>query len=180
MNADHEPIREVALPAASLRLLRRSLREEAGPLGATHALHAAGYGVGEPLFRLLQDELGEGFAGMEEQTFWSALARLLAERGWGNLTHRKVHPGVGLLTSSDWAEADPEAGETQPSCPFATGLLAGLLGKAADGPVAVLEVACRSRGDEACSFAFGSEAAIHDLYGFLLDDLTFEEALASL
>jgi hypothetical protein len=46
--------------------------------------------------------------------------------------------------------------------------------------VAVLEVACRSRGSDACQFVFGSEAAIHELYGRLMEDADLEAALASL
>lgn len=181
MDFDSAKDRELALPATSLTILRRSLRKEAGPLGATHALHAAGYATGESLLGLLEEHLGtDDPAGVENEAFWGGLGEFLRGRGWGSLEHERVHPALGLLSSRDWAEADPGADETQPSCPFTAGLLASVLGRVAGGPVAVLEVSCRSKGDEACRFAFGSEAAIHELYGFLLDNLTLEEALASL
>jgi hypothetical protein len=46
--------------------------------------------------------------------------------------------------------------------------------------VAVLEVDCRARGADRCCFAFGSEVAIHDLYGHLLDGSDLDDALAAL
>jgi hypothetical protein len=66
------------------------------------------------------------------------------------------------------------------SCCFSTGFLSGLLSELAGGPVAVLEIGCRTRGADACRFAFGSEQVIHDLYGRLLDGADFDGALAAL
>ena len=54
--------------------------------------------------------------------------------------------------SSDWVEAEEERGEDA-SCSFSAGYLSGLLTELAGGPIAVLEVACRARGDDTCSFA---------------------------
>jgi hypothetical protein len=50
----------------------------------------------------------------------------------------------------------------------------------AGSPVAVLEVSCRTRGDDRCSFLFGSEQAIHDVYGLLLEGDSLDDALATL
>ncbi|NIX42216.1 MAG: hypothetical protein GWN06_24335, partial [Gemmatimonadetes bacterium] len=50
----------------------------------------------------------------------------------------------------------------------------------AGGPIAVLEVSCRARGDDCCDFAFGSETAIHGLYGRLLQGENLQAALAAL
>ena len=50
----------------------------------------------------------------------------------------------------------------------------------AGGPVAVLEVTCRTRGDDACAFAFGSEGAVHELYGKLLEGADLDGALDAL
>jgi hypothetical protein len=52
----------------------------------------------------------------------------------------------------------------QPSCHFTTGVLANILGRAADGEVAVLEVECRSRGDQRCRFLFGGADAVYSVY----------------
>lgn len=169
--------RQVALPARGLTELRRSLREEVGALASVHALHAAGYAAGADLYQgFLQSAPGEVLA-MGTDRFWRQLRRYFHQKGWGELQHEPAHPGVGLLRSPDWAEA--EAGtETQPSCAFTAGMVSHFLTLAAGGPVAVLEVECLSRGGPHCSFAFGSEATIHQLYGQLLEGSSVDEALA--
>lgn len=179
MNGREGHAREVALPASALSTLRRALKREAGPLAAIHALHAAGYGAGETLFDSFARTVRQPLEEVGETTFWTGLTRFMGRRGWGSLDHRSLHPGVGLLTSSDWAEAG-DGSESQPGCAFSAGLLSHVLTRAAGEPVAVLEVSCRGRGDESCAFAFGSEATIHDLYGLLLDGKRLEQALAEL
>jgi predicted hydrocarbon binding protein len=179
MDSTERNAREVALPASALAGLRRTLSREAGPLATTHALHAAGYSAGSALHALFTggtDHAGE----LGEEEFWKALGSFLSRRGWGTLRHERVHPAIGVLASRDGAEADPALEESQPSCAFTAGLLSSFLTHAAGGPIAVLEVACRSRGDEACRFAIGSGAAIHELYGKLLDETAFDAALAEL
>jgi hypothetical protein len=59
-------------------------------------------------------------------------------------------------------------------------MLSALLSEVAGGPVAVLEVTCRTKGDERCTFAFGSAPTVHDLYGLLLDGQDLDSALAAL
>ena len=46
--------------------------------------------------------------------------------------------------------------------------------------MAVLEVECRGRGGPSCSFAFGSESAVHELYGHLVDGGNLDGALSAL
>ncbi|MBW3534328.1 MAG: hypothetical protein KY453_03770 [Gemmatimonadetes bacterium] len=178
MDTTRTQIREVAFPAAALAGLRRALRDEAGPLAAVHALHAAGYDAGGRLFEAFTG--GGDPRSRDEHSFWRGLSDFLDRRGWGTLEHSVPHPGIGLLSSPDWAEALPEGSEHQPACAFGSGLLSSVLSRAADGPVAVLEVACRSRGDDRCTFAFGSEAAVHELYGLLLEGRDLDRALAEL
>ena len=180
MEASAGSPREVALPANGLALLRRSLQREAGPLPAIHALHAAGFGAGGALWEVIRRGPGREPTDLDEEGFWIRLAAALGRRGWGTLVHRAAHPGVGLLASTDWAEAAPNGDERQPSCTFTTGMLSALLTQAAGGPVAVLEVTCQTRGDDHCTFAFGSAATVHDLYGLLLEGQDLDGALAAL
>ncbi|MGD2068786.1 MAG: hypothetical protein PVI57_08950 [Gemmatimonadota bacterium] len=180
MEPSSRPPKDVAVPARSLTALRNALREEAGPLAAIHALQAAGWEAGRDFHEGFEDALGTPSDDLAEDDFWEGLAAFLRIRGWGTLRHSRPHPGVGLLRSLDWVESDDAEDETQPTCSFSSGMLAGFLSRAAGGPIAVLQVACRGRGDEACSFAFGSEATIHELYGLLLEDGTFEQALQRL
>lgn len=170
----------VMLPSEALVALRRAIRAEAGPLAAIHALHHAGYESGGALFDAFTQDLGEDLSGIPEGVFWSQMARFLARRGWGAVSHDDAHRGVGLLRSRDWAEATSDGSESQPTCAFSCGMLSHFLTRAAGGPVAVLEVSCRSRGDQACTFAFGSETAIHQLYGSLLEGRELQGAFQTL
>ena len=173
--------REVALPASVFATLRKELRQEAGDLPAIHALHAAGYAAGTAAARPTTS-LGnhEGVPAMSEDVFWARVAAHLARRGWGRAEHRAAHDAVGLLVSSDWVEADGGERGEDAACSFSTGYLSGLLSELAGGPVAVLEATCRGRGHDACTFAFGSEGAVHELYGALLEGAELDAALAAL
>lgn len=172
--------REVAVPASALVELRQALRREAGPLATTHALHAAGFDAGTTMHGIFSAGAAAPLASLGEEAFWAALREFLARRGWGTLRHERVHPALGLMTSPDWAEANHEIAERQPSCAFTSGMLASILGKVAGGPIAVLEVQCRSKGDASCRFALGSETVVHELYGVLLEGIPLDEALEGL
>lgn len=180
MEASERSVREVAIPAAGLSTLRRTLQQEAGPLPTIHALHAAGFASGQALWASLRKGFERELAASDEQTFWPRLGGVLVRRGWGRLSHHGAHPGIGLLASPDWAESQRTAGERQPSCIFSAGMLSALLTGVAGGPVAVLEVTCRTRGDDHCTFAFGSSATVDDLYGLLLEGRDLDGALAAL
>jgi hypothetical protein len=142
-----------------------------------HALHHAGYAAGAAAAPALA-VADPGSLG--EDAFWTRLTEFFGKRGWGSLRHARAHRAVGLLTSFDWAEATAGQGGADASCHFSAGFLSGLLTELAGGPVAVLEVGCRSRGADECQFVFGSEGAIHELYGKLLEDDNLDAALAAL
>jgi hypothetical protein len=171
---------EVVLPAAALSLVRKALQKEASPLAATHVLNDAGFGSGPQVFEGFEKELGEDPAGLGEGDFWHDLSTFFKRRGWGRIETQRVHSGLGLLKAWNWAESDPSGADDQPGCHFSSGMLAYLLGRTAGAPIAVLEVSCRSRGDSHCGFLYGSEAAVHEIYGLLLDGHSLPEALAQL
>lgn len=172
--------RDVAIPSTIFSALRRTLHEEAGPLVAIHALQSAGYEAGDTLFESFSREADGDPRALDQAAFFRRLEGFLGARGWGRLQHHAPHPAIGLLTSPDWAETGGSTGEPQPVCAYSSGMLSALLTRTARAPVAVLQVGCRGRGDDTCSFAFGSEAAVHTLYGLLLEDRPFEAALAEL
>ncbi|MDA1103718.1 MAG: hypothetical protein O2956_09005 [Gemmatimonadetes bacterium] len=172
--------REIVVPVSVFGSLRSDLEKEAGMLPTIRALHNAGYHAGLAAAATVNHEAGGASFDLGHEKFWSLLSAYFAKRGWGTLSHRSVHPGVGMLTSSDWAEATPEQIQADASCGFSAGFLSGLLSQLAGGPVAVLEVGCQTRGADVCDFAFGSESAIHDLYGRLLDGEDLPTALAAL
>ena len=170
--------REIAVPISIFGSLRSELEKEAGTLPTIHALHHAGYEAGSAAAASFG--VGADVSNMGQSAFWARLSEFFSRRGWGTLEQSGMHAGIALLSSTDWAEASPGAGDSEASCCFSTGFLSGLLSELAGGPVAVLEVDCRARGDDQCCFAFGSEVAIHDLYGHLLDGTDLEGALAAL
>jgi len=179
MQATSQVERDVAVPVSIFTALRRELENEVGSLPAVHALHSAGYAVGTAAAGGLADGI-DSVASTPEDQFWHLVTSFFSRRGWGTMGHRSFGGGVGLLTTSDWVEATDSSREETASCSFSTGFLSGLLSELAGGPIAVLEVSCRSRGDDVCAFAFGSEGAVHELYGRLLDGQELEAALADL
>jgi hypothetical protein len=172
--------REIAIPAFVFDSLREELEKEAGTLQTVRALHSAGYRAGLAAAASVDQEAGGDSFSQSPDRFWSGLSGFFAKRGWGALRHSTPHQAIGVLTSPDWAEASSDDPQPDGSCSFSTGFLSGLLSQLAGGPVAVLEVSCRTRGDGTCEFAFGSETAIHDLYGTMLDGGDFQSALEAL
>ena len=172
--------RDIAVPVTIFSALRRELEKEVGTLPAVRSLHHAGYEAGTDAAAGFGSVDRDRLAQLSSSDFWSQMDRFFSRRGWGSIDHEAAHPGVGMLVSSDWAEAS--SGETDPegSCSFSTGFLAGLLSALADRPVAVLEVTCRTRGDDACRYAFGNEVVIHDLYGRMSDGSDLKQALTEI
>lgn len=180
MDATGDGYREIAVPVSIFATLRKELSKEAGPLPMIHALHAAGHAAGAEASDAFRFYAEGDISEIPEGMFWSRFAGFFNRRGWGTLRHSTDHQAVGLLTSEDWAECQHGEGDEHASCSFSAGFLSGLLTRLAEAPVAVLEVSCKGRGDVKCSFAFGSENAIHELYGQLLDGADLDGALSSL
>lgn len=170
--------RDLAIPVEALSGLREALRREGGPLVAVHALQDAGYTAGTALFRKLSEDVHGDVTEIDEELFWHRISEFLSRRGWGSLAAETDGYPVGILASPDWAESDGVE-EEEPCCYFTSGLLSGILSELAGEPVAVLEVECRGSGSDRCRFAFGAEAALHDLYGALLEGVPLDEALAA-
>ncbi|TVR54282.1 MAG: hypothetical protein EA421_09335 [Gemmatimonadales bacterium] len=182
-------------PALSLDDLTRILQagqDEPGGGSSASALQRAGFAAGEGLFREFAAGIpGKDPASLDGERFWEVLARFFERRGWGRISQSRVHPGMGLLTAWDWAEtrnAETGHGRTgdgktghggrgSAGCPISTGMLARVLGEVAQGPVAVLQVACPSRGDDACQFLFGHEDAVHRSYDLLREGVPLDHIL---
>lgn len=172
--------REIAVPVSVFDSLRDELEQEAGTLQTVRALHHAGYNAGVAAAVSMNQEAGGDSFTLNADGFWSTLSQFFSKRGWGTLAHRSVHPAIGILESRDWAEARPDRLKPDATCSFSSGFLSGLLSQLAGGPIAVLEIGCRTRGGAACEFAFGSETAIHDIYGRMLDGADLASALEAL
>jgi predicted hydrocarbon binding protein len=174
--------REIVVPVSIFSALRRELERESGPLATIHSLRAAGYAAGEQAASAFPTPQNEDVGAIPENEFWSRITAFFNRRGWGTLSRDGSPEAVGILISDDWVESAgvPDDADEGSSCSFTTGFLSGFLSRLAGGRVAVLEVTCRGLGDGRCTFAFGSEAAIHELYGHLLEGVELQRALTSL
>lgn len=171
--------REVTIPAAAFDHLRTALAEHSAEGAGVSALHAAGFASGEALYEVFAETGGGSPERLGRTRFWQRLAGFLSDRGWGTLEHATPHPGVSVLRSRDWAEAET-TDDAHSTCAFTSGLLSAMLSRTAGAPVAVLETTCRGRGDAHCEFAFGSEQTIQSLYAELVAGGSLDDALARL
>lgn len=64
-----------------------------------------------------------------------------------------------------------------PACHISTGMFADLFGRLAGAPVAVLEVECRSAGQERCRFLVGSPEVMNLVYDEMGRGASYEEAV---
>lgn len=169
--------RDIKIPAESILALRRALVRQVGREAADRALQEAGHSAGDALFARLGNDADQ-VGNTPLQTFWDRLAALFRELGLGTVEHRTPHPGVGALEARDWFEVDESA--PRPACPFTTGLLANLLGRAAGGEVAVLQVACEGSSPRCARFLFGAPAVLDRLYSGLREGQDVDAGLAAL
>lgn len=170
---------DIILPGGGLAELRRAI-EETSAQGPIRALREAGRRLAGDAELAVQQRSGAPLPALSQSTFWLELSRYFDDGGWGRIEHQQVNEGLGAVLAWDWAEADPTEGRDAPGCHISTGLLAEILTRAAGRPVAVLEVTCRSRGDEACRFLFGSPARLMVVHRRLSEAGNLEDALAAL
>jgi len=157
-----------------VRQLHASLLSRA-PDQAIAILQEAGYAAGEGLYRAFAAENDP--SDLDADLFAETLSEFLTSRGWGALTMSPVGTGALALDSSDWVEAEPGTSQT-PMCFFSAGMLADFLGRLSDEPVSVMEVECRSRGDERCRFLSATPDVLQRVYEAMTEGRTYEEALS--
>lgn len=106
----------------------------------------------------LYDQLGPAPDELSHAAFWVRIDDLVRELNLGSLRFEPLDGGLGAISWYGFPEggAPDGTGRETRGCPLATGLLAGLLARAADRPVAVLEIGCGARSPHACSFLVGS------------------------
>src|SRR5688500_683739 len=105
------------------------------------------------------------------------LSQFFAGGGWGSVAISPVGTGALALDSSDWAEAQPGTAQT-PMCFFSAGMLADFMGRLSGETVAVMEVECRSRGDQRCRFLSATPDVLEKVYTEMTQGRSYEEALA--
>ncbi len=161
----------IAVSPASLHRLRQRLLA-AGDATAAAILHDAGFATGEAMAERWQSyiERRTGLAtpgDLDMRWFGPLLADLCEELGWGRLTVEELDSGAMTCSSRDWSEAEPGT-SNRPSCHFTAGILAAFFTSLAGASIGVLEVECRSAGDESCRFLVGSTDVVAAAYDLVL------------
>jgi predicted hydrocarbon binding protein len=170
-----------AVPAL-LRQLHASLAAHA-PDQLVTILQETGYVAGEATYRAFADWLParagvSNPAELDSELLPEMLSDFFASEGWGSVSITPVGTGALALDSADWVEADPGTAP-QPMCFFTAGMLADFLGRLSGGgeTVAVMEVECRSKGDERCRFLSAAPEVLDKVYNEMTAGRTYEEAL---
>lgn len=157
-----------------LRQLHASLATHA-PDQIVTILQEAGYAAGEGLYRAFAAENNP--ADLDAEQLGPALSQFFTTGGWGAVTMTPIGNGALALDSGDWVEAEPGTSQT-PMCFFSAGMLADFLGRLSEETVAVMEVECRSKGDERCRFLSATPEVLEKVYNEMTAGRSYEEALA--
>jgi hypothetical protein len=167
---------------ATLRQLHRSLLMHA-PDQAVTVLQETGYASGEGMYRALCDWL-PGRAGvhrpdeLDAANFGAVLSQFFATAGWGHLSFSPLGGAALALDSPDWIESEP-GDAAMPMCFFTSGMLADLLGRVSEAQVAVMEVECRSKGDDHCRFLSASPETLQEVYEKMTVGMSYADALGA-
>ena len=156
-----------------VRQLHASLAAHA-PDQLVTVLQEAGYAAGEGLFKAFTAVTTA--TDLDADLLGDTLSAFFTHGGWGTVTLTPVGTGALALDSSDWAEAAPGTAQS-PMCFFSAGMLADFLGRLSDETVAVLEVECRSRGDERCRFLSATPEVLEKVYNEMTAGRSYAEAL---
>jgi uncharacterized protein len=158
----------IAIGRGALRVLRQALQQDLGEQAAgrlQEAGHAAGPDVYACFLRWLKAETGVADPGALDATkFGAVLGDFFQALGWGRVAVSRIGSGGLAFDAADWAEADPGAKASYPSCHFSAGLLAGFMGSMTQQPVSVMEVECKSAGQSRCRFLLGSPEVLEAAY----------------
>src|SRR5690242_7742637 len=150
---------------------------------ATHApdqlvtiLQEAGYAAGDGLYKAFTAVNNP--TDLDADLLGETLPEFFPTGGWGTVTISPVGTGALALDSSDWAEANPGTAQT-PMCFFSAGMLADFLGRLSEETIAVMEVECRSRGDERCRFLSATPDVLERVYNDMTAGRTYADALGA-
>jgi predicted hydrocarbon binding protein len=180
--AAHSTPQGLRLGRRVIHQLRASLERDAGLQAATH-LQEAGFAGGEELYEVFARWLSaekqvDSPGDLDVQFLGEVLSEFFAQQGWGKLTVLPLGDAVLALDSTDWAEALDQPQGEYPSCHLSCGLLADFLGRVSQGQVAVMEVECRTRGDQKCRFLAGAPETLSVLYDRMAQGSGYVEAIA--
>ncbi len=164
-----------------LHNLRYSLSRDLGDR-APEYLQTAGFATAPQVYARFLKWLPE-FTGVDDpedlvsSSLGEVLSGFFSALGWGTLEIEQTGNGALALTTTDWAEAEPGSNAHQPSCYLSSGLFTDFLGRLSKVPVSVMEVECRSRGDERCLFIAGSPQTMEAVFEALAAGGSYESVL---
>lgn len=168
---------------ATVRALRHALIRDLGD-GFAGALQEAGTASGGGVMDAFDGWCSARGLGHPEalaiSRFRTALTDFLAESEWGRVRFIPLGEAVVALEAADWAEAEEAPALRHPCCFFSAGMLADLLGRVADGPMACLEVTCRAAGDAGCRFLLGSPEVLTAVHERILEGSGHEAAVRAI
>lgn len=163
------------LPGPALAALADRCADLGDP--GAEALRAAGRVAGGDLFELI----GSDPAGLPVVEFWMRVDEKLRELNLGSLRFEPIDPGLATISWYGFPEggAPDGSGRQTRGCQLATGLLAGLLGRAADRPVGVVEIGCGASSPHACYFLVGPESRLAAVRGRVAEGASVAEAVGA-
>ena len=181
MNATAAPARFLQVPAGLLATVRRFVVGDREPMDAVNVLRQIGYELGDEVYDAMRERLSRDYAGTEwgaldPTEFWRAAAGFFADRGWGTLSFRDLHPAVGVIDLTGWVESEAEGGPR--GAHLSTGLFSALLERLAGVGVAVMEVPSGSADRTRLVFARGD--VIGQVYEQIRTGASLEDAVARL
>jgi predicted hydrocarbon binding protein len=174
----------VGIGSRTLHALRTGLLRDLGEEAGAARLQELGYAAGEefhqgflawlPTYAEVGDpgDLDAGALGEVLSAYFAAL-------GWGGLDVRPQGRAL-VIRSDDWAEAEPSAAAGYPCCYVTTGILASFLTRlAGDHTLGVMEIACRTQGDDHCEFLVGSPDVLSAVYEAVAAGRHHDEVLSA-
>ena len=174
MTTTHPHFGVVGIGRKALIATRRTLLQDLGERGMER-LQEIGCAAGEEVYDSFCQWL-PNFAGvasadeLDASTFEEVLSEFFTGIGWGGVAIERLGSNGLSIASSNWAEADPTEGSEYPSCYFSSGLFADFLTRMAGGnAISIMEVECRSRGDEQCRFFAGAPSTLDAVYNALAE-----------
>ncbi len=173
-------IRVITIGRKALLATREALLHDLGERGMER-LQQIGCTAGEEMYDAFERWLNE-FAGvsspddLDAATLDEVLSEFFTSLGWGSVTIERLGSNGLSLTSTDWAEADPNERSDFPSCYFSSGLFADFLTRMAGGnAISIMEVECRSKGDVSCRFFAGAPSTLDAVYDALAEGRDYRE-----
>lgn len=181
ISATAAPPNTFLLSQRCIHHLRSVLERDAGMQAATW-LQEAGFAGGEALYEAYCDWLNDRYsvsrpASLDVRHLGETLSSFFKEYGWGTVQVSPIASAVIALDSGDWWEAEPAIGAAYPSCHLSSGLLAEFLSRASGSTLGVMEVECRSRGDDRCRFLAGAPESLQMLYERMAEGTSYLQAL---